>query len=172
MAETKPTKHRSSFKDISGKTFGRLTVVSYVGVRDRKAQWACICTCGGSIVAYGSYLITGRRTSCGCLQREATSKANKTHGMRNSSEYSTWAAMRGRCLNPNDPAWHNYGGRGITICDEWAASFDAFFRDMGRRPHGLTIDRIDNDSGYRKDNCRWADASTQARNRRPRRPRC
>lgn len=83
-------------------------------------------------------------------------------------EYRSWRAMKARCLNPNDPCWATYGGRGITICDAWCESFERFLADMGPRPGGHSLDRIDNDRGYGPDNCRWATASEQAANRRKR----
>lgn len=93
-------------------------------------------------------------------------RKNAKHNMTNTRTWRIWSAMRERCLNKNSKDFKRYGGRGIFICDEWKDSFQAFLRDMGEAPAGFSIDRIDNDNGYFKKNCRWADAKTQARNRR------
>ena len=88
------------------------------------------------------------------------------HGMYGTPEYITWRAMIKRCANPNDPAFKNYGGRGIAVCDSWKNSFENFYADMGDRPEGLTIDRIDNDGNYEKSNCKWATRTEQVYNQR------
>lgn len=93
------------------------------------------------------------------------------HGRRNqrTPEYLAWAAAKKRCNNPNDPGWKDYGGRGIAMCAEWREDFQSFFRDMGKRPEGLTLERINNDGPYCKDNCKWATTLEQSKNKRPRR---
>lgn len=93
---------------------------------------------------------------------------NSTHGMTSSKEYRSWCHLKARCMNPNDEKYPQYGGRGITVCEEWAASFEAFYKDMGECPAGFSIDRINNDGNYEPSNCRWADNKTQSYNsRRP-----
>ncbi len=157
--------------DVTGKTFGRLTALDRVVVPGKtEVFWRCLCACG-SVVSVRSYqLRTGRSASCGCLQRERTARANRKHGAcsggERSPEYGVWSHMRRRCLNPEDPDYPDYGGRGITVCSEWAESFAAFLCDMGPRPDATSIDRINNCKGYAPGNCRWATAVQQSRNRR------
>lgn len=154
--------------NLVGGVFNRLTVVSDGG-RDRRQNimWNCVCICGGTALAFAYDLRSGKVKSCGCLNREGR---NRTHGMagpgkKRNRTYSIWAAMLQRCKNPNDPAWQHYGGRGITVCSSWYA-FETFFADMGEKPEGLSLDRVDNSLGYCKENCRWATATEQGRNKR------
>lgn len=155
--------------DLTGMTFGRLTAVSRVGSSTSGyALWECVCECGTVKVVASAQLRSGRTRSCGCLVRDAVSEARTVHGMSHSVEYQAWSAMRSRCLNPNHSNYPDYGGRGITVCDRWRDSFVAFYEDVGRRPPGHSLDRIDNDGNYEPGNVRWATAQEQAMNRRPR----
>lgn len=149
--------------DIIGCVFGRLTVLSYAG----DGKWNCACECGGQPAIKRSNLVTGNSTSCGCKRRETTSRLLTTHGKRHVVEYKTWLRMKQRCLNPNNPDFTYYGGRGITVCDRWKHSFEHFLSDVGGRPSPLhSIDRVDNNGNYEPGNCRWATHTQQMNNTR------
>lgn len=155
-------------KDLKGCVFHKLTVLRYEGLnRFNQAMWLCWCECGDMTSVRGSALIAGTTKSCGCHKRAG--QYNVVHGHKRttgqSRAYSSWCNMKGRCTNPNLPQFKDWGGRGITYCKRWE-TFENFLSDMGEPPEGYTLDRKDNDKGYCKSNCRWADKSTQRRNSR------
>jgi hypothetical protein len=156
--------------DLVGQRFGRLVVAERAGSRHWKPDWRCICDCGGTTIVTGYNLRAGVTTSCGCRQRSVLPDSCMKHGGTGTRMYRVWKNMRGRCLNANNPRYKDYGGRGITICDEWIRSFDAFreWALSNGYSESLTIDRINNDGNYEPGNCRFATYKQQAQNQRPR----
>lgn len=136
----------------------------------RQIRKLCRCECGKEEFVGEYKLRIGHSRSCGCLQSEVTTERSLKHGHSKRGErsraYSVWRNIINRCTNPNVASYADYGGRGITICDRWLNSFENFLQDMGEPPEGRTIDRIDNNKGYYRENCAWNTPVQQARNRR------
>lgn len=150
-------------EDLAGKTYGRLTVIS----PSPEYKWLCVCTCGNKRDILASNLKTGTTKSCGCLLGESrVTQENITHGLSKHHLYPIWKEVLNRCRNPNNAAFHHYGGRGIDVDPSWL-NIENFLQDMGPSfQKGLTLERADNSRGYSKENCKWVTMQEQARNRR------
>ena len=158
-------------KNLSGHVYGRLTVSSDFRIEEHRTYWKCICACGNTSWVLAYSLKVGSTTSCGCFHREMARKlrlgqtpANKTHGKSRTATYTIWIDMIRRCTNPKRSEYPWYGGRGISVCQRWMC-FENFFADMGERPRGKSLDRLNNDLGYCKENCEWRTSDQQANNK-------
>lgn len=160
--------------DLAGMRFGRLLALEKAGTRQNSNSWAVVCDCGQRTEVTFANLVNGSTQSCGCLHREAARSRRLKHGhadQEKSLTYNSWRGMIERCYRQDHVAFEHYGARGISVCTAWRTDFAAFLRDMGERPEGRSLDRIDNDKGYEPGNCRWATGSEQRANQRPARPR-
>ncbi len=156
-----------NFKNLIGKRFARLTVVSRAAnTSGGRAKWNCVCDCGHTTVASTSNLNSSHTKSCGCLGVESTKKSNTTHGLYKHPEYKLWLGMKNRCHNPKNKSFSKYGAKGVSVCSRWQNSFASFVEDMGPRPSlDCSIDRIISSKGYSPNNCRWATQIEQQNNR-------
>lgn len=148
------------FRDITGEKFGRWMVLAYEETKYADHFWKCKCDCGTVKIVQGSTIKNGRSKSCGCLSRERVTK----HGMEGTRIYNTWAQMLARCNNLKSTSYKHYGAKGIKVCERWH-DFVNFYADMGDKPEGQTLDRIDNSKGYEPGNVRWATWKQQNRNK-------
>jgi hypothetical protein len=144
----------SQFVNVAGKS------------ADKHILWQMQCLCGNSYIAYATRVRSGKNKQCRQCLIKSISDNKKVHGMRGSTEYRSWQAMKARCLNPSNKDYKSYGEKNIFICDSWLNSFESFYQDMGAKPKGYSIDRIDNTKGYYPENCRWASRSQQQQNKR------
>lgn len=167
--------------DMTGNKYGRLTVLEYAGKKQSGKQyrttWLCECECGNKKIIAGAELRRGKTISCGCFHKEMVGKLNRKHGLANKTKlYGVWKSMRDRCFNPKNKSYNNYGGRGITVCNEWNNNFGAFYnwaiqhgykqKELESGRNKFSIDRINNNGNYEPNNCKFSTDKEQANNKR------
>lgn len=163
--------HSRKIKDHTNRRFGRLVAISQTKERvHRHVVWKCLCDCGTECFVASSSLTAGKTRSCGCLERESRGIGRITHHMSDTKLYKVWQGMRKRCFKQYHKNFKDYGGRGITVCDEWNNNFQTFYDYVSQLPHfeeeGYSLDRIDNDGNYEPGNVKWSTSKEQANNRR------
>lgn len=167
---SRPVKFIPPAIDLIGQRFGRLIVIARHKVPGERGSWLCRCDCGKeTLVTRDSLIRRGDKRSCGCWTKEHgyfSTRFKPTHGAVKTPTYRTWSGMIQRCTNPATTGYGRYGGRGIRVCDRWLESFENFLADMGERPDGTTLDRINNNGNYEPMNCRWANSKQQGENKR------
>lgn len=157
---------RTRFCDLEGQKFGRLIVLGRASEEKKgPVMWRVVCDCGTEKLVASPNLVNGSTKSCGCFRKESTSKKFKTHGLHGSPTWYSWTSMKTRCKNPKATQYELYGGRGIQVCERWE-KFENFLEDMGERPPGKSLDRIDANGNYEPSNCRWATKKEQGQNKR------
>ena len=154
---------------ILNKKFGKLLVLETAGSDNHKnGLYKCKCDCGKIVILTRGQITKSKTKSCGCVWKQLNKEKGTTHGMHGTSIYSIWLGIKYRCYNKKHKRYKDYGGRGITVCVEWLESFENFYKDVGDRPKGMSLDRKDNNKGYSKENCKWSTTKEQNNNKRDR----